>query len=130
MNLKILLGDEEALGRAGPGLPPRTSGNGFSPPPPRCQAHSTMSGNTKNGVMAHGGCRTVFGASDVNPMRILIVDDDLISRTKLKVILDHFGRCEVKTGGREALAAVREAQDTGVPFDLICLDVQMPDLNG
>lgn len=32
--------------------------------------------------------------------------------------------------GREAVTAFTEALDAGEPFDLICLDVMMPEMDG
>jgi putative two-component system response regulator len=63
-------------------------------------------------------------------MRILIVDDDLVSRVKLEVILRELADCQVADGGRPGLDAARRAAAEGRPFDLVCLDVNMPDPDG
>ena len=62
-------------------------------------------------------------------MRTLIVDDDVVSRRVLLEILKPYGECEQASTGREALAAFTAALDRQ-PFDLVLLDIQMPDIDG
>ena len=59
-------------------------------------------------------------------MRILIVDDELVSREKLRNIMDSFGQCIVVENGADALR-VATSQD---PPDLILLDIIMPGIDG
>jgi len=59
-------------------------------------------------------------------MRILIVDDDLVSREKLRKIMDSFGQCIVVENGADALR-VATSQN---PPDLILLDIMMPEMDG
>jgi two-component system, chemotaxis family, chemotaxis protein CheY len=64
-------------------------------------------------------------------MKVLIVDDDLISRRKMEVILgDFFGSVKTADGGIAAVAAFRKAWEILKPFDLITLDISMPDMSG
>lgn len=63
-------------------------------------------------------------------MRILIVEDDVTSRMLMKKILEPYGECEVAANGRLALAAFDAAWAAGRPFDLITLDIMMPEING
>ncbi len=63
-------------------------------------------------------------------MRILVVEDDFISRRLLCRYLESFGECDVAVNGNEALAAVRHALDADDPYDLVCLDIMMPGLSG
>ena len=63
-------------------------------------------------------------------MRCLIVDDDLASRRLLEKILEPYADCDFALDGGEAIAAVRLALDDRRPYDLICLDIMMPEMDG
>ncbi len=63
-------------------------------------------------------------------MKCLIVEDDFAARKLLQIYLSDYGDCFVAVNGREAVEAVREALDKGVPYDLICLDIMMPEMDG
>jgi len=62
--------------------------------------------------------------------RYLIVDDDGVCRALLKTILSEYGQCTFAYDGQEAIDAVRLALEDDRPFDLICLDIMMPDVSG
>ena len=63
-------------------------------------------------------------------MKFLIVEDDFTSRRLLLQYLAEFGECAVAVNGQEAITAVEESFRQGEPYDLICLDILMPDING
>ncbi len=63
-------------------------------------------------------------------MRILIADDELVSRSKLQKIMSSLGDCQAVDSGQAALDAFKEAWANWVPFDLITLDVMMPGMDG
>jgi|APSaa5957512622_1039677.scaffolds.fasta_scaffold313030_1 two-component system, chemotaxis family, chemotaxis protein CheY len=63
-------------------------------------------------------------------MKILIVDDSFVSRKLLKVILSPFGVCDIASDGNEASEAVELSYKENTPYDLICLDVMMPEVDG
>jgi two-component system chemotaxis response regulator CheY len=63
-------------------------------------------------------------------MRMLIVDDDFTSRVLLREALKAFGTPDIAVNGTEAIAAARRAIEAGQPYDLICLDIMMPDIDG
>lgn len=63
-------------------------------------------------------------------MKFLIVDDDFISRTKMQAILEEFGECEVAENGEEALRVFNAAHTSDSPFNMMTLDISMPDMNG
>lgn len=63
-------------------------------------------------------------------MRALIVDDDFYCRSYLLEILHPYGFCDVAVNGDEAIFAFRQALSKGRPYDLICLDLVMPDVDG
>ncbi|MGI6622071.1 MAG: response regulator [Acetivibrionales bacterium] len=63
-------------------------------------------------------------------MRILIAEDDLASRKVISRFLSNYGECDITIDGMEALEAFMMAWDEGRPYDLICLDIMMPELDG
>ena len=63
-------------------------------------------------------------------MRMLIVEDDFISRKILQNILSEFGESDIAVNGQEAVDAFKLAWRESRPYDLICMDIMMPSLNG
>jgi len=63
-------------------------------------------------------------------MRTLIVEDDFTNRLLLQELLRDFGDCHVAINGKEAVLAVAAALEAGVAYDLICLDIMMPEMDG
>ncbi|KAB2892178.1 MAG: response regulator [Desulfobulbaceae bacterium] len=63
-------------------------------------------------------------------MKTLIVEDDFLSRSLLSTLLSEFGVCHVAVNGQEALNAVERGLVENDPYDLICLDIMMPVMDG
>lgn len=63
-------------------------------------------------------------------MKILIVDDEMVSRRKMEIIMREYGDCESVESGNSAIRAFAEAIENGTLFDLITLDISLPDMNG
>jgi len=63
-------------------------------------------------------------------MKILTVDDELVSREKMKKIMRSLGECEAVESGIAAVTAFKDALEKGAPFDLITLDIFMPEMDG
>lgn len=63
-------------------------------------------------------------------MKSLIVDDDFFSRRILQSILSSYGECHVAVDGNEALFAFKQSLNEEQPYDIICLDIMMPELDG
>lgn len=63
-------------------------------------------------------------------MKTLIVEDDFLGRAMLTALLSEYGECHVALNGEEALAATERSMDKGDPYDLICLDIMMPVMDG
>lgn len=63
-------------------------------------------------------------------MKTLIVEDDFTSRLLMQELLKGYGLPHVAINGREAVDAVRVALESGQPYDLICLDIMMPGMDG
>jgi PAS domain S-box-containing protein len=70
-------------------------------------------------------------AYDLVGVRVLIVDDNATNRLILENYLQRWGAITVSAeDGAEALAALQRGLDTGLPFDLAILDMQMPGMDG
>jgi two-component system chemotaxis response regulator CheY len=63
-------------------------------------------------------------------MKTLIVEDDFTSRLILQQIFSPYGECHMAMNGKEAIDAFIIATKEGAPYDLICLDLMMPEMNG
>ena len=63
-------------------------------------------------------------------MRFLVVDDDFATRRLVQRLLHPYGMVDVATDGEEAVAAFSSALDDNEPYDLITLDILMPNVNG
>jgi two-component system chemotaxis response regulator CheY len=62
--------------------------------------------------------------------RILLAEDDFASRLMLQTFLSRYGECHVAVNGREAVEAFRAAVELGQRYDLICMDIMMPEMDG
>jgi two-component system chemotaxis response regulator CheY len=60
----------------------------------------------------------------------LVVEDDFTSRQILCHFLARYGTCHVAKDGVEAVEAVRLAHEAKQPYRLICMDIQMPRMDG
>ena len=63
-------------------------------------------------------------------MRILIAEDEFASRKAILKFLSAYGECDVTVDGMEAIDAFMMALEEEDPYDLICLDVMMPVMDG
>ncbi len=63
-------------------------------------------------------------------MRTLVAEDEFTSRKLLQTILSGYGDCDIAIDGEEAIAAFQSASEQGEPYDLICMDIMMPKLDG
>lgn len=63
-------------------------------------------------------------------MRILIAEDDYVSRKFLYKFMSQFGECDITVDGMEAIEVFLMALDEKNYYDLICLDIMMPEVDG
>ena len=63
-------------------------------------------------------------------MRILIVEDDFVSRKLLHKLLSSYGEADIAVDGEEAVHAFEAALGAGQSYDLVVLDIMMPRLDG
>lgn len=63
-------------------------------------------------------------------MKILLAEDDFVTRKYMVSFLSKYGECDVTVDGMEAVDAFMMALEDGEPYDLICLDIMMPVMDG
>lgn len=63
-------------------------------------------------------------------MKSLIVEDDFAARRLMQIYLAAYGECSVAINGVEAVNAVKLAIEENDHYDLICLDIMMPIMDG
>ena len=63
-------------------------------------------------------------------MRILIAEDDFASRKFMLKFLTKYAEVDVTVDGQEAVNAFELAVEDGELYDLVCLDVMMPNMDG
>ena len=69
---------------------------------------------------------TDLNTSDVKDIKILVVEDMELNQLLMKTLLDDFGfECEIAANGKIAIERLKEKE-----FDIILMDLQMPEMNG
>ena len=63
-------------------------------------------------------------------MKILVAEDDAANRKFLSKLLAKFGDVTVVGDGFQAVKSYMQALDDKEPYQLVCLDVMMPKLDG
>ncbi len=66
----------------------------------------------------------------MDKLRMLIVEDEFLSRKLVGHYIEKHGKYDVAVNGEEALNAVTASYDEGKPYDVVFLDIMMPDKNG
>jgi len=63
-------------------------------------------------------------------MKILLAEDDFVTRKFMANFLSKYGDCDVTVDGQEAVDAFELAMEDEEPYDLVCLDIMMPVMDG
>ena len=63
-------------------------------------------------------------------MKTLIVEDDFVSRMLLQELVKKYGDAHIAVNGQEAVDVYRKALKEKTRYDLICLDIMMPEKDG
>lgn len=63
-------------------------------------------------------------------MKILIAEDDFVSRKFIFKFMSQFGDCDVTVDGMEAIEVFLMSLEDGDYYDLVCLDIMMPEVDG
>jgi two-component system chemotaxis response regulator CheY len=64
------------------------------------------------------------------PIRSLVVDDSPIMRVLLVRLLSEYGDCDQAKDGDEAVLKFARGAEENRPYDLICLDLNLPQTDG
>jgi len=68
---------------------------------------------------------------DIRGMQVLVVDDNQTNRSILVKMLLSFGcQAEAVESGNEAIRALKKKTSQKTPYNLVLLDMQMPEMNG
>lgn len=63
-------------------------------------------------------------------MRILIAEDDYVNRRFLFKFFSQYGDCDMVVNGEEAVKAFILSLEDEEYYDLVCLDIMMPKIDG
>lgn len=64
-------------------------------------------------------------------LRVLVVEDDFMVRQVVRDILEQYGAIvDIAVNGEEAVQAFRVAWRKQQPYDLLCMDIMMPIMDG
>lgn len=63
-------------------------------------------------------------------MKCLIVEDDSTAGKLLEAYLSEYCDCFAAVNGSEAIITFKDALEQGRPYELICLDIMMPEMDG
>jgi len=74
------------------------------------------------------GPETSFGTH--GQLNILVVEDDFPSCEVLREYLSEYGQCTCTADGVSGVEAFTTALEAGTPYDLVCLDIMMPEMDG
>ncbi len=90
------------------------------------QLYETLVGVFAPALTGTPVARPPVAPAPIKPLRILLAEDNLVNQKVALLMLEQMGyRAEVAGNGLEALAALRRQ-----PYDVVLLDVQMPELDG
>ena len=64
------------------------------------------------------------------PVRALVVDDVPANCRVMKALLERYGSADTVMHARDAVAAFQTAWKEEQPYNLICLDIMMPEIDG
>jgi two-component system chemotaxis response regulator CheY len=63
-------------------------------------------------------------------MKMLVMEDEFVSRNVLTEILSPYGQVDAAENGREALEKFLKALQTNAKYDIVFLDIMVPEMNG
>lgn len=138
---KVVLPDMEK-GKSAKAPLPAEEGKGTSPPEISGTTTAAHTGANDTGVAAETKGPKASNAAleealtapqkmkGKGNLSILIVEDDFVTRHLEVNLLSAFGECEVAVNGKEALKAFEVKMMSGTPYNLVLLDIMIPEIDG
>ena len=69
--------------------------------------------------------------ADSLPLRLLVADDNAVNRTLAALVIKRFGYViDAAENGRQAVEMAEAARAAGAPYDIVFMDVHMPEMDG
>jgi len=91
-----------------------------------CPHVANRSHGPLNAQVHHNRITHVQGST----MKSLVAEDDATNRKLLQTFLSRYGECDIAIDGNEAVSAVLLALQNHHPYDLVCMDLRMPRMDG
>lgn len=63
-------------------------------------------------------------------MRILVIDDEIVALTRMTKLFSRWGKADGANSGIEALKLFSKSYEDGILYDLITIDINIPDISG
>lgn len=63
-------------------------------------------------------------------LKALIAEDDFLSRNLLSEFIAPYADCDIAVNGMEAIVKLEKAFEEDERYDLVCLDIMMPEADG
>jgi two-component system chemotaxis response regulator CheY len=94
------------------------------------RAQKTVPGAQYKEILEKKKAEVQASAKQPGEFLILIVEDDFVTRHLEVSMLGEYGNCEVAVNGSEAVAAFERHLAENDPYDLILLDILIPEMDG
>ena len=63
-------------------------------------------------------------------MKILVVEDDFVSGKVMKKMMSSYGEVDIASYGEKGVELFEKALNEKNPYDVVCLDIMMPEMDG
>lgn len=63
-------------------------------------------------------------------MKILVVEDDFVSGKVIKKMMSSYGEVDIASYGEKGVELFEKALNEKNPYDVVCLDIMMPEMDG
>jgi len=63
-------------------------------------------------------------------MKILVIDDEYVALSRMVKLFSRWGEAVGATNGAQAKEMVEKAMQIGTPYDIISIDIELPDSDG